>query len=295
MFNNAFKPKDKTYFSGGGQRFGKRERYDSFFSKPEEELYFETDPYQAYNTFGFARGGHVAARYGLNVEDYEQYGIGGMISSAGTFLFGNATQRMKNFMKDHGEEEVSSITLGREPIQAAISSVMELISLGEFSKSKEKRGYDAFFHLYLIINGKYVLEKNQNVNYRAYSPKETEELYEVSLSGLKGKTINEFINNGVELMGENKYWQAYNPLTNNCQKWVESNLAANDIDSAGSKEFYYQDTQDLIDAIEPSVQDFLEETTDVASGLEKFLSWISGGYFGFKRGGVMGRKIGAMK
>jgi len=294
MFNNAFKPKNKTYFQGGGQKFGKRERYDSLGSKPSEEGYWEQDSLGAYNAFGFARGGQPA-RYGLNVEDYEQYGIGGAISSLGTYLFGNATQRMKNFMKDHGDEEITSITLGREPIQAAISSVMELISLGEFSKSKEKRGYDAFFHLYLIINGSYVLEKNQNVNYRPYKPNDKEELYEVSLSGLKGKTINEFINNGVELMGEQKYWMGYNPLTNNCQKWVESNLAANDIDSAASKEFYYQDTQDLIDAIEPSVQDFLEETTDVASGLEKFISWLSGGFFGFKRGGVMGRKIGSMK
>lgn len=246
-------------------KFGKRERYDRYDSSKHE--------------------------------DYQQYGIGGMISSVGTAIFGNATQRMKNFMKDHGEEEITSITLGREPIQAAISYVMELISLGEFSRSKEKRGYDAFFHLYLIINGKYVLEKNQNVNYRAYSPKENEELYNVSLSGLKGKTINDFIKNGEDLMDKNKYWQAYNPLTNNCQKWVESNLVANDIDSVGSKEFYYQDTQDLIDAIEPSVQDFLEETTDIGSGLEKFVSWLSGGYFGFKRGGIMGmgRKIGAMK
>jgi hypothetical protein len=222
---------------------------------------------------------------------YEQqaYGIGGAISKLGTSIFGNATQRMKNFMKDHGDEPITSITLGREPIQKAISAVMELISMGEFSKSKEKRGYDAFFHLYLIINGTYVLEKNQNVNYRAYKPNENEELYQVPLSGLKGKTINEFINNGQDFMGEGKYWQEYNPLTNNCQKWVESNLVANDIDSAGSKEFYFQDTQDLIDAIEPSVQDFLEETTDVASGLEKFISWLSGGYFGFKRGGAVGR------
>ena len=285
----------QTYFSGGGQKFGKRERYDSLGSKPKEEGYWEQDSLGAYNAFGFARGGHVAARYGLNIEDYEQYGIGGMISSAGTAIFGNATQRMKNFMKDHGEEEITSITLGREPIQAAINSVMELISLGEFSKSKEKRGYDAFFHLYLIINGKYVLEKNQNVNYRAYKPSDKEDLFEVSLSGLKGKTINEFIKNGEKLMGEGKYWQEYSPLTNNCQRFVESNLQANDIDSAASNEFYYQDTQDLIDAINPSVQDLLEETTDVASGVEKFLSWLSGGAWGFKRGGEIGRKFGAMK
>ena len=225
----------------------------------------------------------------------EAYGIGGTISSIGTFLFGNATQRMKNFLRDHGEEEITSITLGREPIQAAISAVMELISLGEFSKSKAKRSYDDFFHLYLIINGKFTLEKNQNVNYREYKPNDKEELFNVSLSGLKGKTINEFIKNGEKLMGEGPYWQNYNPLTNNCQKWIESNLKANNIDSKAATDFYFQDTQDLIDAINPSVQDALEETTSLASGVEKFISWLSGGYFGFKRGGVIGRKFGRMK
>jgi hypothetical protein len=85
-------------------------------------------------------------------------------------------------------------------------------------------------------------------------------------------------------------------LTNNCQKWVESNLKANNIDSKAATDFYFQDTQDLIDAINPSVQDALEETTSLASGVEKFISWLSGGYFGFKRGGMVGRRrIGGMK
>lgn len=228
-------------------------------------------------------------------QGYIIYGIGGYIASAGTFIFGNATQRMKNFMRDHGEEEITSIKLGREPIKSAIASVMELISLGEFSKSQEKRGYDAFFHLYLILNDKYVLEKNQNVNYKSYTPNDNEEIFDVSLSGNTGNTINEFIKNGEQFMGENKYWQGYNPLVNNCQKWVESNLQANDVDSKAAKDFYYQDTEDLIQAIEPNVQDFLEETTDVASGLEKFISWLSDGAWGFKKGGMVRRRIGYMK
>jgi hypothetical protein len=246
---------------------------------------------------GMKRGGCICNHHKLK-NKYKCstcYGVGGYIASAGTFIFGNATQRMKNFMRDHGEEEITSIKLGREPIKSAIASVMELISLGEFSKSQEKRGYDAFFHLYLILNDKYVLEKNQNVNYKSYTPNDNEEIFDVSLSGLKGKTINEFIKNGEQFMGENKYWQGYNPLVNNCQKWVESNLQANDVDSEAAKDFYYQDTEDLIQAIEPNVQDFLEETTDVASGLEKFISWLSDGAWGFKKGGMVRRRIGYMK
>lgn len=38
---------------------GKRKIYRSLFSKPDEELYCESDPLKAYNTFGFASGGMV--------------------------------------------------------------------------------------------------------------------------------------------------------------------------------------------------------------------------------------------
>jgi hypothetical protein len=43
---------------------GKRKVYKSLFSKPEEELYCESDPLKAYNTFGFAYGGKVTPRKG---------------------------------------------------------------------------------------------------------------------------------------------------------------------------------------------------------------------------------------
>lgn len=38
---------------------GKRKVYRSLFSKPEEELYCESDSLKAYNTFGFASGGMI--------------------------------------------------------------------------------------------------------------------------------------------------------------------------------------------------------------------------------------------
>ena len=43
----------------GGTKCGKRKVYRSLFSEPEEELYCESDPLKAYNTFGFASGGMV--------------------------------------------------------------------------------------------------------------------------------------------------------------------------------------------------------------------------------------------
>lgn len=211
--------------------------------------------------------------------------LGTLVSKAGTFFFGNATTRMKNFMKDHGDEPITSLQLGRTPIEKSIASAMNVVSLGEFDESQKRKGYDAYFHLYYIINGKHTLEKNQNVNYKEYKPQDGEEIYDISVP--KDLTINQFIQNGVDKLGEGEFWQNYHPLKRNCQWWLENTLKANGLNSAGATKFAFQDTEDLQESIAPVVQAGLEETTSLASGLDKFMSWISGGKYGLKRGGMV--------
>jgi hypothetical protein len=50
--------------------------------------------------------------------------LGGLTERLATYLFGNATQRVKNFMEKHGEEQITSLTIARAPIQKAIATVM---------------------------------------------------------------------------------------------------------------------------------------------------------------------------
>lgn len=218
--------------------------------------------------------------------------LGTLVSDVATFVFGNATQRMKNFMKEYGDEEITDIQVGRKPIVKEIAQAMNLISAGKYEEVKKDRGYDEFFHLYLIINDKYRLEKNQTVNVlTGYKEQPDEERIKVGLSGLKGKTINEFIANGVEQMGENDYWQNYDGLVKNCQNWVMQNLKANNVYDKEIEDFTFQGTEELQLGINPYVKGAMKEVTNLASGLDKFLSWISGGAWGFKRGGTV-RKIG---
>ena len=301
------RPKDKRYYDDGAHAFGKRDKYTSLFSKPEEEYYFKSDPNALYHKFGFSDGGQVKypyPRYKLPVEEVmiqdhvakDAFGIGGWISDIGTAVFGNATYKVKKWLEAHGEEEIESIQIGRVPIEKAINTAMEILSLGEFSKAKKMYGYDNYFHLFLILNDKYRIEKNQNVNViYPYSKLENEDRFNVSLGGLKGKTINEFIANGVERMGENDYWRNYDGLVMNCQNWVSQNLKANGVDSVGAEEFYFQNTDHLQDVINPAVKEQVKEVTNLASGLDKFLSWISGGKWGLEKGGMVRNRIGRMK
>lgn len=240
------------------------------------------------------------AKYGTQVthmpvyreERYPEkaYGLGGVLSDIATSLFGDATYKVKKFLEAHGGEEITSIALGRVPIEKAINIAMEVLSGGQFKESAVEQGYDNYFHLFLVINDKYRLEKNQNVNViYPYSRVPKEERYDVSLSGLKGKTIAEFMENGIERMGKNDYWRNYDGLVMNCQNWVSQNLKANGVDSAGAEDFYYQNTDRLQRVIKPAVKEQVKEVTNLASAVDKFLSWISGGAWGLKKGGIVGR------
>lgn len=213
-------------------------------------------------------------------------GVGEWLESGATYLFGNATERLKRFMKEHGEEAIESISIGRVPLAKAIATAMSALTLGKFDKAKSNKGYDDFFHLFYIINDRFRLEKNQNVNLiDNYKPVENEEQFKVGLGGLKGKTINEFIKNGEAVMGEKDYWGNYDGLVKNCQNWVLQNMKANGIYSEALKDFTFQDTQELIDEVNPYVKQGMKEVTSVASALDKFVSWLSGGRYGLKRGG----------
>jgi hypothetical protein len=212
--------------------------------------------------------------------------LGGLTDKLATYLFGYATQRVKNFMKEHGEEPITSLTIARTPIQSAIASTMELVSGGNFESSIKKQGYDKYFHLYLIINGKYKLEKNQTLNIIPYKKSEDEEQYEL---GLPNKTINEFIQKGIDQVGEKDFFGNYDGLKQNCQWLIMNLLKANGLSSKAVANFTVQDTEELQDNIEPFVKDSLKATTDFASGLDKFTSCISNGAFGLKRGGLIKR------
>lgn len=291
------RPKDKKYYDDGAHSFGKRDKYTSLFSKPEEEYYFKSDPNALYHTYGFADGGRVQypyPRYKLPVEqEVEAYGIGGNISDAATWLFGDATTKVKKFLKEHGDEQIESVELGRVPIQSAISTVMNLISQGEYNRQMDKKGYDAFFHLFIVINDKYRLEKNQNVNVIT-NYKRGDDEDRISL-GTSKNTINEFFDNAIKKMGKDDFWRNYEGLRNNCQWWAENTIAANGLNREKANNFAFQDTQELRDAINPQVQEALKETTSIASGIDKFLSWISGGAWGLAKGGMVRNRIGRMK
>jgi hypothetical protein len=227
------------------------------------------------------------------------YGIGGdildAVSSAASsvadtvkegfnWLLGLETTRFKAFLKSHGEEEINSIKVIRVPISKAINLGMDLLTGGAFNKAKSKLSIDNFFHLAIVVNGKYIIEKNETTNYRSYSKAAGEESMDVPLKG--SMTIDELIKNGSK-GHEKQFWGEYSPLGNNCQAFIKGLLSRNGLNSPSINAFVMQDMESVIKEL-PSYTSHVGKTiTDFASVLNRIIQASTGGAVGFKRGGIV--------
>lgn len=205
-------------------------------------------------------------------------GIGGDILN---WLLGYETTRFKQFLKQHGEEKITSLMVVRKPITKAVRLGFDLLTGGAFEEAHKKLGIDNFFHLFLVVNGKYRLEKNETVNYVAYSKAPDEEDMSVPLKG--ELTIDELIQNGAK-GSEKQFWLEYNPLGNNCQAWVSTVLQKNGLMTPAISAFVKQDMEKLLKELPGYTESTAKDITDTASYVNRILQLTTGGRLGFAVG-----------
>lgn len=182
-------------------------------------------------------------------------------------------------LEEYGGALVNNIFLCRTPVQAFVSSALNLVSQGKFKEEAKKLGYDDMFHVYALLflnNGKVlVIEKNQTINVALadesyYDPAKT---YEIKVE--KIMSINDIMSNTQKYMGD-KFFE-YDGKNNNCQVFLISMLRANGITSTGAEAFLKQDTEQIFNNIDNTVRDIARTTTDIGAMYDHFKSWLMGG------------------
>jgi len=229
-------------------------------------------------------GGLLGDHWGIEKHPIGQapphMGIGGDILN---WLLGYESTRFKQFLKQHGEETVTSIKVGRTPIASAVRLGFDILTAGKFEEAHKKLGVDNFFHLYLIINDKYLLEKNETVNERPWSHHDKEEILNIS-DGIN-KTIDEMMKTA-SAGDEKSFWLEYNALTNNCQQWVTRMLKRNGLLTSTASKWINQDMQALLKELPHDTSDKSQVITDVASVVNRILQLTTGGRAGFAVGNI---------
>lgn len=137
----------------------------------------------------------------------------------------------------YGNYEVIRVLVGRHPIQAAIKTIANWLTLGEFEKARQQLGYDDVYHLYMLFEIKFsddvVILKNHKTEVIVLQKVSALHFHELSkqaeatrLMEVTGKiTLQQWFDKTAALMGDR--FVKYDSVDANCQDYIMSNLEAN--------------------------------------------------------------------
>lgn len=227
--------------------------------------------------FGMSRGG-VQKKFFGGVMDY--------ISDKASDIWGSLTSdehlptRFRKFLKKVGNEKITSIQVYRFPLDTLTNTLLQLVSAGSWNEIKRKGGHDALFHLGIVVNGKYTIEKLEKLEGREDASALTKpevQLMDVPIT--KDLSIGDMLEKAKENMGKNFY--TYSALGgNNCQNFVLELLKNSGLLNGKLKEFIFQDIEKLVEAT-PSLTKWLaQKTTDIARNVGNVFDAII-----YKKGG----------
>lgn len=148
----------------------------------------------------------------------------------------------RKLLEEIKDEEVKSIKIIRTPLTSFTKTFLNILSLGQFEKIS-KKSYDEIFHLSILINDKYNLEKNEVIAFNRKNPKEQKSQIKEVSDIPSGLTFETLIDKTKARMGNS--FGPYNAETNNCQDFITNIFKANGIGNESDFNFIKQDTKQI--------------------------------------------------
>lgn len=172
----------------------------------------------------------------------------------GRFIAGRVPQApaLDNLLLKHGTEEISHIMVGRQPIQGALKTFLNILTLGGLEKAQRSLSYDQLFHLYMNISTKsgntFSVEKNEVIKVSPPISRANSEYVNVFHSPTPSSpapTLNEFFGRTIAKYGLNDV-VTYRAFSTNCQDFIIKCLSANNMLTDQAKKFILQDTKTIL-------------------------------------------------
>jgi len=132
----------------------------------------------------------------------------------------------QEFIKRHGQETITSLSVYRCPISDLTHRVFNILLFGQWESIKKTHGFQVMFHYFIIINEKYLLEKTAIpiIKYDVSLPPGSERI-PIPWKPLEQPTLSAFLEKGMERYGDEFF--SYHMEINNCEAFVEKLLYAN--------------------------------------------------------------------
>lgn len=186
---------------------------------------------------------------------------------------------VKKLLDEVGGETITSLYAARAPIAKALEGALSLLAAGKWEGAKSAGGFDQVYHLRLIINGKYTLEKVERVSFTrgVGEPSETCKV-PLEMPDPSGRsrwlpvtiTIREFYAHAEDVMGAQKFY-GYDAFQNNCQSFVSTVLRANGLQTPTVRAFIVQDAETLMKNTPEYLSHFSRALTNVGNIVNRTL------------------------
>jgi hypothetical protein len=172
--------------------------------------------------------------------------------------------KVRDLLAKYGDEVLVTAMVRRAPVQSALITALNVLSLGEFKKRLKDTPYDSLFHLQFYFTTesgkKFTVEKNEvinmDINPKTQAKTETEDI----IIPANSITINDLMNNTKACMGKKMF--GYSAKDNNCQDFVICLLKGNNLGNEIDLKFVKQDTEQLFTGM-----DTLRKITNTATDL----------------------------
>jgi hypothetical protein len=183
----------------------------------------------------------------------------------GLFLrdVGKLSPKVRKLLEQVGDEKITSIKLFRKPIS--------LSAFAKFVGVLRNTDFDDLLHLGMIINGKYLLDKQDVIHFERSSLPTGKDVESMDVKVDKEITINELLEKTRKRMGDADFTN-YSSKKNNCQDFMLNVLAANGLSTQESSRFIKQDLERVFNNL-PSyaekIADFVTEAGRVVERLQE--------------------------
>jgi len=184
------------------------------------------------------------------------------------------SNKITNILEKYGDMKIKSIRIGRRPINSLVEKAFNIISLGKWSKLRDKYYYDKLFHLFLIItleDGTVIsFEKNSIVTMTVND--ERCGMKDVDCMNLDympdSLTLNQLAKKPLERIGKERYF-IYDPFSQNCQAFISLLLNTFGLLTPKVKEFVYQDISEIVKRLPWYVKWVGKTVTDIDATISK--------------------------
>jgi len=165
-------------------------------------------------------------------------------------------KKINYFLNKNGDEIITKMVIIRVPITSIFNMII---------KTFNNTYYDKYFHLSLIINDKYIIEKNEIINISYYNNSKNYhniQHYNVNNDLIPNISIKQLLYNTQQYMGSSYFH--YSGLKNNCQDFIYSILKSNDINDVQLNKFIKQDVN-YIKNNWPTIRNIMNFSTNIAA------------------------------